>query len=177
MRCSHLESAPFLYYIDTQMLTLTKKTEYALIASCHLANVDDDQPVSAREMAEAYNIRLPLMMNTLKALSQAGILRSQRGVQGGYALIRSPERITLAQLIEAVEGPPKLVRCASKPSQDVVVCELMESCPVRSPLARVHKRFVHFLSGVTLAELADEHRAADAGDTPTTLHLVKAIAQ
>ena len=61
------------------MLTLTKKTEYALIAACHLANVGQEV-VSARDMAETYGVRLPLLMNVLKKLNHAGLaLPADRG--------------------------------------------------------------------------------------------------
>ena len=93
------------------MLTLTKKTEYALIAACHLANVGQEV-VSARDMAETYGVRLPLLMNVLKKLNQHGILRSVRGARGGYALAVGPKQVSLSRLIEAVEGPPRLVKCA-----------------------------------------------------------------
>lgn len=134
------------------MLTLTKKTEYAVIAACHLAHVDDGV-VSARDIAECYGIRLPLLMNVLKSLNQWGLLRSERGTRGGYALVNSPAKIALSQLIEAVEGPLRLVRCAV-PYEDDRPCELGRNCPVRGPLIKVHHLFGSFLNDVTVADLA-----------------------
>lgn len=134
------------------MLTLTKKTEYAVIATCHLAHVDDGV-VSARDIAECYGIRLPLLMNVLKSLNQRGILRSERGARGGYALVANPRKIALSQLIEAVEGAVRLVRCAVPHPADQP-CDLGVNCPVRGPLIKVHHLFGGFLNEVTVADLA-----------------------
>lgn len=140
------------------MLTLTKKTEYALIAACHLANVDQ-KVVSARDLHELYNLRLPLLMNVLKLLNQGGILRSVRGARGGYALAVRPKQVTLSELIEAVEGPPRLVKCAL-PQPDDPPCDMSGGCPVRGPMAKVHRVFREFLRGVTVADVAFDDRYA-----------------
>ncbi len=134
------------------MLTLTKKTEYAMIATCHLAR-SGQGVVSARGMAELYRMRLPLLMNVLKMLNQRGILSSVRGARGGYTLAVGPKKITLSRLIEAVEGPPRLVKCAA-PQPDDNPCELRGSCPVSPPLGKIHRLFGGFLRGVTIADVA-----------------------
>ena len=136
------------------MLTLTKKTEYALIATCHLAHVGDEI-VSARDLSEVYDIRLPLLMNVLKLLGAAGIVKSVRGPRGGYAMGRKPAKITLNELITAVEGPVRLVKCAV-PQPDDPKCELAGRCPLRYPLHKVHGMFSEFLKGVTIADLAHD---------------------
>jgi Rrf2 family protein len=140
------------------MLTLTKKTEYALIAACHLANVGQEV-VSARDIAEAYGVRLPLLMNVLKKLNQHGILRSVRGAHGGYALAVGPKQISLSRLIEAVEGPPRLVRCALPQPKDPD-CELAGGCPVSGPMGKVQRVFASMLKGVTIADVAFDDRYA-----------------
>ena len=134
------------------MLTRTRKTEYALIAACHLANVGQEI-VSARDLSKLYNLRLPLLMNVLKVLNQGGILRSVRGARGGYALALQPKQVTLFELIEAVEGPPRLVKCAL-PQPDDPPCDMSSTCPMRGPMAEVHRVFGEFLRGVTIADVA-----------------------
>jgi len=140
------------------MLTLTKKTEYALIAACHLANVGQGI-VSARDLSKLYNLRLPLLMNVLKLLNQGGILRSVRGARGGYALALQARQVNLAELIEAVEGPPRLVKCAL-PQPDDPPCDMSAVCPVRGPMAKVHRVFEEFLRSVTIADVAFDDRYA-----------------
>jgi Rrf2 family protein len=138
------------------MFTLTKKTEYALIATCHLANAGQNI-VSARDMAEAYGAHLPLLMNVLKKLNRGGILRSVRGARGGYTLAMGPKQISLSRLIEVVEGPPRLVKCAL-PQPDDPSCEMSGGCPVSGPMAKISRRFGGFLRGVTVADLTSDER-------------------
>ena len=135
------------------MIALTKRTEYAIIAACHLAR-SGDRIVAARDLAERYQIRVPLLMNVLKQMNRSGLLTSVRGAHGGYQLARDAREVSLAQLIEAVEGSPQLVRCASSASDDREACALIGSCPVRLPLVKVNEYFCNFLRGVSLADLA-----------------------
>jgi Rrf2 family protein len=134
------------------MLSLTRKTEYALIAACHLARLDG-QVASARDIADKHQVPLPLLMNVLKTLAQRGLVRSVRGSRGGYVLARAPEQMTLTGLVEAVEGPVRLVRCiGSMPRGEL--CELEPCCSIRSPVWKVHERLRMFLDTITVAELA-----------------------
>lgn len=137
------------------MLQLTRKTEYALIAIAQLARVGP-RVVSAREIAEEHMVPLPLLMNVLKKLNRAGVVNSMRGARGGYVLATRPEELTLADVIEAVEGPVHLTRCANLNEEGGRVCGLESSCPIRRSLVRVHQRLHGFLRGVTVAEIAYE---------------------
>lgn len=150
------------------MLAFTRKTEYALIAVCHLARCEK-QSESARDIAGQYALAAPLLMNVLKLLSARGIVRSSRGAGGGYRLARRPEDVTVAQVIEAVEGPLRLVRCAPPlfgPAAEQ--CELTCSCPIRLPLYRVHHVVRSVLEQTSIAELAfdrtfDGHTVPEIG--------------
>lgn len=139
------------------MLSLTRKTEYALIAVCHLAR-GGQQVVSARDIAEQHHVPLPLLMNVLKKLNRAGYVNSVRGARGGYVLAVSPDEFSLADLIEAVEGPVHLVRCAN-PDSNGRRCEIRGTCPVRRSVVKVHSQLRKFLEGVSIAEMAfdEEH--------------------
>jgi len=134
------------------MLTLTRKTEYALIAITHLARVGE-KVVSARDIAEGHTVPLPLLMNVLKRLNRAGYVNSVRGARGGYILAVAPDEMSLADLIAAIEGPVHLTRCTN-PSQDGRRCDITSHCPVRSSLVKVHEGLRAFLSDVTIAQLA-----------------------
>ena len=135
------------------MLSLTRKTEYALIATCHLARADRGAVVSARDIHEQHGVPLPLLMNILKRLNQAGLVRSQRGARGGYTLDVPPEEIDLATLIEAVEGPVQLVRCAALDRRNPK-CAVMGRCPIQRSVHRLHERLQEFMRDVTIADLA-----------------------
>jgi Rrf2 family iron-sulfur cluster assembly transcriptional regulator len=143
------------------MLSLTKKTEYALIAICHLARVGREKIVSARDIHEAHGVPLPLLMNVLKRLNHAGYVNSTRGAHGGYVLAVPPTRLTMTQLIEAVEGPVQFVRCVDLNKQNRK-CALTKSCPIQGAVHRVHRRLRDFLTDVTIAEIAFDNHPAPA---------------
>jgi Rrf2 family protein len=138
------------------MFTLTRKTEYALIALSHLA-AEEDRLASAREIADEYRLPLPVLTNVLKMLNRCGIVVSERGAKGGYRLAQDPHQISLAQLIRAVEGPTRLVRCTgghSGPPRRS--CELISHCPVRPAVLKVHQRMQRFLESVSVGEIVAE---------------------
>ncbi len=149
------------------MLTLTRKTEYALIAVCHLARAGQ-KVVSARDIAEEHAVPLPLLMNVLKKLNRAGYVNSVRGARGGYILKVSPQEFSLAALIEAVEGPVHLVRC-SNPSRDGRRCELTTRCFIRRAVLKVHDRMRKFLGSVTVADIAMDEQTQAIPEATTKL--------
>jgi Rrf2 family protein len=145
------------------MLTLTRKTEYGLIAMCHLAQVDRRQVVSARDIAEEHNVPLPLLMNVLKRLNRVGYVSSVRGAHGGYVLASDPTQLTLADLIEAVEGPVHLVRCAN-PAPSGRSCNRTDQCVIRRSVVKVHDGLRKFLATVTIADLLPGERGLPPQD-------------
>jgi len=143
------------------MLAFTRKTDYALIALTHLAQ-HPNECNSAREIASRYGVPLPLLMNILKQMTQQGLAQSVRGPRGGYRLATPPDKISLNDIIGAVEGPVQLVQCVDWYQNKArgklkTGCDLMAACPVRPTIHRVHARLVEFLSGVTLADVVDTH--------------------
>lgn len=135
------------------MLSLTRKTEYALIAMCHLAHAEKDEVVSARGISDRHGVPLPLLMNVLKKLNRSGYIESVRGAKGGYLLAVPPQKITLTNLVEAVEGPVQLVRCKTLDKRNPD-CGVKGRCPIRGAVHKVHYRLRGLLSEVTIADLA-----------------------
>jgi Rrf2 family protein len=88
---------------------LTARADYALCATAEIAAAANG-PMKAERIAQAQNIPLKFIENILSTLKHAGIVRSQRGVDGGYWLARPANEITLAEVIRAVEGPLANVR-------------------------------------------------------------------
>ena len=148
------------------MLTLTKKSEYGLTALCHLAMVAPDKIVSARDIAERQNVPLPLLMNVLKTLNQAGFISSVRGAHGGYRMAVDPATVSLSDLVEAIEGPVRFVPCAPTSEHADLACERTGICMLRKPLHHVHEKFREFLRHITIADLAGEGAPYVPGVTP-----------
>ena len=134
------------------MLRLSKKADYALIAMKHLAVRGDRGPASssAREIAELYDIPIELMAKVLQRLVRRGLLASQQGTRGGYLLARQPMQISVADVIQAIDGPVTVTACSTEEGQ----CEQFSKCNVRDPLWRVRERILAALGECTIAELA-----------------------
>lgn len=133
------------------MIALTRKSDYALIVLSHLAQ-SPGLVCSARGISNQYRIPLPLLMNIMKHLTSSGFLESVRGAHGGYRLGPGTAQMNLKDLIVALEGPIRLVQCASE-VQETRACSQSPWCPVQAPLLRVHERLEQFLAEVPLAEI------------------------
>ena len=134
------------------MLRLSKKADYALMAMKHLAVRGDRGSSSAREIAEAYSIPIELMAKILQRLVRHGLLLSQQGTRGGYQLARTPAQMSVADVIQAIEGPVTVTACSTDGGQ----CEQFSKCNVRDPLWRVRERILTALGDCTIAELSAE---------------------
>jgi len=134
------------------MLRLSKKADYALMAMKHLALRGDRGSSSAREIAEAYNIPIELMAKVLQRLVQRGLLASHQGTRGGYQLARQPVQISVADVIQAIDGPVTVTACSSDDSR----CDQFAKCNVRDPLWKVRERILQALGDCTILELATD---------------------
>jgi Rrf2 family protein len=134
------------------MLRLSKKADYALIAMKHLAMKREVASTSAREIAEQYDIPIELMAKVLQRLVRTGLLTSHQGTRGGYSLGRSSATISVADVIQAIDGPFTVTSC----STDNNSCEQYSKCSIRDPLWRIKERIVSALGTVSLAEMAAE---------------------
>jgi Rrf2 family protein len=96
-------------------------------------------------------------MNVLKDLVSVGLVTSTRGAKGGYALARSPEGISVHDVVSATEGPFKVAPCCNEeeetPCSD---CRVVITCPVTHSLRRLNDRIHDFLREVTLADMIRE---------------------
>jgi len=137
------------------MVALSKKTDYAIIALAHMARTPG-RLCSAREIASAYHMPTALLMNVLKTMTQSELVRSIRGAKGGYSLALPADRITVADIIAAVEGPIRFVQCVGADSESAEGCRLVGLCPVARPVHKVHARLREFLKQVTLADIAHD---------------------
>src|SRR5438874_5512212 len=133
------------------MLRLSKKADYALMAMKHLALREDRGSSSAREIAALYDIPIELMAKVLQRLVRRGLLASQQGTRGGYQLARSPAQISVADVIQAIDGPVAVTACSTDEGQQ---CKQFSKCNVRDPLWRVRERILAALGECTIAELA-----------------------
>jgi Rrf2 family protein len=142
------------------MLRLSKKADYALLAMRHLAANADRGAVSARELAEAYDIPSELLAKVLQKLVRTRLLVSLQGIRGGYGLGRPAQAISVADVIQAVDGPLTVTACSDTDHS----CDQYSKCNIRDPLWRIKDLIVSALSATSVAELAVDMAALPAPD-------------
>jgi len=129
---------------------VSTRGDYAARALLSLALHGKDRPTSVKEIAERTSLPQPYLEQILLAVKGAGLVRSKRGVGGGYVLARAPEEITLAQILAAVEGP--LVTLMGPHDH----CE--GHCILQEVWVCVSEEMGHLLEGFTLAQLVERTR-------------------
>jgi len=135
---------------------LTSKAKYALRAMIDLAAQDSSgarRPVFIAEVARRQDIPRRFLENILLELRKHGLVTSHRGKAGGYALARSPEEITFADIIRAIDGPLALTPCTSRTAyRRCEDCLDEAECAIRRTLTQVRNASAEILESTTLAE-------------------------
>jgi len=129
------------------MLKLSKKIEYGLISMMHMDSVRNGDLATARELSELYNIPAELLGKVLQSLAKAQLIVSAQGAKGGYRLARSIDRVTLGEVVEAVEGPMHITACQGDPS----CCEQYSTCNIKRPVFQVQKQLSDYMYGLPLS--------------------------
>ena len=86
-------------------MRISRSTGYALLSVGYIAQHKDQKIILSQDISKQYNIPLEYLLKILQTLVRANVLRSKRGPRGGFFLARPPQKITMLQIIEAVEGP------------------------------------------------------------------------
>jgi len=126
--------------------------DYAVVVMSAAARHCGGARVSAGQLAEETGVPAPTVQKLVSRLTAAGLLRSSRGIGGGLKLARPAAAITLADIIEAVEGPIALTACVEHGRHD---CSLESACMVRPHWSVVNEVLRGALAGVPLTRLAE----------------------
>jgi Rrf2 family protein len=132
-------------------MRLTSLADYAVVMMAAAARHGAGARLTAACLAEETGVPLPTAQKLMGRLASAGLLSSARGTGGGFSLAREASGITLADIIEAVEGPISMVTCADDDRND---CALDQHCRVKPHLVAVNGAFRGALQGVSLSQLA-----------------------
>ena len=130
------------------MLRVTKLTDYATVVLTVLAD-QAGRVHSAAELAERSRVVPATVAKVLKLLAQAGLVESFRGANGGYRLARPPERIRLADIVEALEGPLGMTACSVHDGD----CGIESHCGIRAGWQRINDVLLDTLQRTTLADM------------------------
>ncbi len=132
------------------MIRLSRLTDYAVTLLTQMVR-EGKEYWSASDLAEKSAVPLPTVAKILKQLSKTEILVAQRGAAGGYKLSRSANDITIATIIEAMDGPIALTDCAEGGDQD---CRIQTICPMSGNWDKINRAVKHALDAVSLADMA-----------------------
>lgn len=135
-------------------MKITQEADYALRVVIYLCKLGYGEKIEAKVISEKEGIPLRFLLKLLRKLIQADILKSYRGVKGGYAINKLPEQITLKGVIEAIDGPICVNRCVIEPS----FCNLNKSgvCIVHKAMTKVQKNLNADLESINFKQLIEE---------------------
>lgn len=108
------------------MIRITKQTDYALVLLAHFMSPGAEAQYSAKRLSEETKLPEPIVGKILKILNTQGILTSVRGASGGYILAADPDVLSIADVLESVEGPISLTNCSCPDGE----CEYQAHCPL-----------------------------------------------
>jgi len=140
-------------------LRLTNAADYAIRAMLHMACLPEEGVALRSDIARIHGIPSSFMAKILRSLVKAGLLRSTRGVHGGFALARPTTEISLLDVVEAIEGPLGIVDCTQEPC----ACELADECPAQPVWANVQTQIASVLSSAKLEDLVSAPRRRRPG--------------
>ena len=133
-------------------MELTRKGEYAIRGIIYLAQQPSEKMALISEIAEATEVPQTFLAKIFQNFAKQGIVNSYRGTGGGFILARSPSRITLREVVEAVEGPILPNRCLIGKG----TCERDDHCTVHPVWRKVQEQVVQILDSVTIEDLAQK---------------------
>lgn len=148
-------------YDSSLPMKLTTKTEYALICLKYLCEHPSGKPISVSEMAESERLPKDYIEQIFVKLRRSGVIKSVKGIRGGFILARKPSEITLLQVIESVEGKTFEIFCAPR-LRERIVCEHFSSCSIRPVWRKLKQMIDNFCDSLTLEDLLEDEQSLDA---------------
>ncbi len=136
-------------------MVITRATEYAIRALLYLAKQPRGEIVFKRDICKTQDITPAFLTKILQPLIKIGIVGSQRGVGGGFFLLRDPSEFTLLDVVKAEEGPLYLNVCLERPG----ICEKDSYCPTHGAWQEVRNKMMDIMGSYSFARLVQEEKS------------------
>jgi Rrf2 family transcriptional regulator, iron-sulfur cluster assembly transcription factor len=124
-------------------------TEFALHGLLYLATIRRQSPVQLPEIAEAIKVKESYLRKLFQQMTRSGLLDAFKGAGGGYLLRKTPDEISLYDVLEAIEGEGNWFRCYAQRRE----CDLGPTCPIHTAFDEAFKLFISHLREVTLGQI------------------------
>ena len=134
------------------MIRLSRLTDYAVSLLSHMGQEPNDALWAASNLSAASGLPMPTVAKVLKLLAKNGVIKAQRGATGGYRLARSTAQISIAEIIEAMDGPISITDCARGAEHSD--CSVHTHCPASEGWHKVNNIVRQALINVSLAEIS-----------------------
>lgn len=135
-------------------MQFTKAEEYGLFGAVHLAKQPRGAVVSLTEISQSQNIPDKFLAKIFQSMTRAGILKSHRGVRGGFSLVKPPKKISIADILNAIQGDTDPVKCISNGDP----CNKRGDCAVRDLILEGRKQMFAYYDKQTLEDLTTRTR-------------------
>ena len=130
------------------MIKISRLSDYATVIMGYLAKAPEVR-YSAAQIAKETHIMTPTVSKVLKLLNEADLLQSERGVNGGYQLVREPEKVSVSEIITAIDGKPAMTECSRVES----LCSLDGVCNLQGNWQLINQAIMTLLDNVSLADM------------------------
>jgi FeS assembly SUF system regulator len=137
------------------MIRITRQTDYGILVLARMASMSAHTVHTARDVARWSGIPRPMVSKILKTLARGGMLASHRGVKGGYSLAVHPDRITVGDVLRAMEGPVAMTECSARPG----ACDQEPVCLVRTNWQRLNVAVRQALERIPLQQMIAPNEA------------------
>lgn len=142
------------------MIKINRKVEYALMVLKAMKDKNPADLTTAREVCDAYHTPFDTTAKVMQLMNTAGILKSSKGVKGGYTLAKDLNQVTYLELAELIEGKSFMMDCHEGP------CELMGTCNISQPIRRLNDYLINIFHALSLGEILSEDNLLALKRTP-----------
>jgi len=136
-------------------MQITRQADYALRTIIYLSRLGSEDKAPTSTIAEKQHIPSSFLAKIISQLSVAGLIHTSRGAHGGVSLAKSPEEISVLEVIEAIDGPVMLNECTTNPG----ICPFTGDCPMRIVWCDTRNDLLEKLNSVTFEQFSNGHQA------------------
>jgi len=130
-------------------MQITKAEAYGIFGVVHLAEQEKGRVVPLSEIAESQEVPEKFLAKIFQNLTRTGIVRSHRGVKGGFTLDKDPSRLNIRDVVEAIQGPYHLIRCLP----DSKMCHKSDHCAIRVVMEEAERKLMEVFERYTISDL------------------------